>query len=196
MLHGIQPPPPAAPVARLSQTGEVRTQPKWAVMDVETTGLEDDAELIEFAVVHLDSDGEPEEYVERLVKPLRGMGAQEVHGIATEELAGASSFADVLDELVSWTAGRVVVGHNVNFDLSMVERGAKEAGRYWPAVSAVDTKVLARRAGYRVSTLQELVEAVELDLEVIHRALPDALVTAQVFQRLMHDVGVVDVTYS
>ena len=61
----------------------------------------------------------------------------------------------------------------------------------------MDTKVLAGEAGYRASTLEQLIKAVELDLdlEVKHRALPDALVIARVFQRLIHDVGAFGLSY-
>lgn len=59
----------------------------------------------------------------------------------------------------------------------------------------MDTKVLAGEAGYRASTLEQLIKAVELDLEVKHRALPDALVTARVLQRLIHDLGAFGFSY-
>jgi DNA polymerase III epsilon subunit-like protein len=172
----------------------VQPQARWAVLDVETTGLEDDCEVIEFAVVHLDPDGEPEESVEQLVKALGKLGAQEVHGITAEELTDAPSFGEVLGDLVAWLEGRVVVGHNVNFDLTSCPRCARRAGRSWPPLRFLDTKMLAERAGYRVSTLQQLVAAVELDLPIVHRALPDALVTVRVFQRLMHEVDSSDLT--
>lgn len=164
-------------------------KPNWAVLDVETTGLEDDCEVIEFAVVHLDADGEPEDSTERLVKPSGSLGAQKIHGITQQDLVGAPPFSEAVGELVEWLRGRVVVGHNVTFDLSVCARCTKQAGTHWPAFPFLDTKVLAVRAGYRTSTLSQLVAAVELNLEVAQRALPDALVTARVFQRLMHDVG-------
>ena len=160
---------------------------------METTGLKDDCEVVEFAVVHLDFDGEPEDSIEQLVKPSGQLGAEEVHGITEADLTDAPFFGEVVDNLIRWIAGRVVVGHNVSFDLSVCARSAAQAGRSWPATQFVDTKILAGRAGYRASTLEQVISAVELDLPVRHRALPDALVTAQVFQRLMHDVGTLGV---
>ena len=43
--------------------------------------------------------------------------------------------------------------------------------------------------------LEQLVNAAELDLVVVHRALPDALVTVQGFRRLSRDVGISDPSY-
>ncbi|HLS33026.1 MAG TPA: 3'-5' exonuclease, partial [Brevibacterium sp.] len=69
---------------------------RFAVIDVETTGLSPEHErIIELAIVRADEHGRPlDQWVSRL-QPDRPVGATHVHGITEADLAHAPRFADL-----------------------------------------------------------------------------------------------------
>lgn len=91
----------------------------YAVVDIETTGLSPayHHRIVEIGVVLLDHDGvETDEWC-TLINPQRDLGPQHIHGIQAGELRDAPTFADVAGDLVEYLVGRVVVAHNLPFDL-------------------------------------------------------------------------------
>ncbi len=159
--------------------------PGWAVPDVETAGLHTGAELVEVGVVLLDVCAEPEGSWSSLVRPVGPRGAVEVHGLDEAALAGAPACREVLSRLLAGLAGRLIVGHNVGFDLSMVRAECRRAVLPFPESRWLDTRSVASQLGYRARSLQGLANALELGLTVEHRALADAWITARVWQRLV-----------
>jgi len=174
-----------------------------AVLDFETTGLRvrDGHSVIEVGVVHVDGlvvcdDGA----LSSLVDPGRkiSLGSQQVHGIGDDELVGQPRFEQILPSLLQMLDGRVVVAHNVSFDLGFLRTEMERLGQPVPSFTTVDTVLLARTAypghegGYGLDQVTCL-----LDLDVPagwrHRALGDARVTAEVYcqlARTMTDRGV------
>ena len=60
-------------------------------------------------------------------------GAQEVHGITGEFLAGKPLFADIADELVNFLSGAELVIHNAPFDVGFLNHEFKRLGsKYSP----------------------------------------------------------------
>lgn len=91
----------------------------YAVVDVETTGLFPGRHdrVVEIGVVLVDRDGRGVDEWSTLVNPARDLGPQHIHGIRAQDVLRAPSFAEVAGDLAARLAGRVVVGHNLNFDL-------------------------------------------------------------------------------
>ena len=169
-----------------------------AVLDFETTGLRvaDGHAVIEVGVVHVDGLSVcTDEVLSSLVDPGRAIseGSRDVHGIGDDELVGQPSFAQILPSLLHMLEGRVVVAHNVGFDLGFLRVEMERLGQEAPSFPTVDTVLLARTAypghdgGYGLDQVTGLA-----DLEVSpgwrHRALGDARVTAEVYCRMMRSM--------
>lgn len=101
----------------------------FAVIDLETTGLDVATDrIIEIAVVHLDDNAHIVDTWSSLVNPGRPTGATSIHGITDADVADAPRFSDLLPALTSRLAGRVLVGHNVVFDLDFLHAEFDRAG--------------------------------------------------------------------
>ena len=91
----------------------------YAVVDVETTGLFPGRHdrVIEIGVVLVDREGRQVDEWSTLVNPARDLGPQHIHGIQSGDVLRAPTFAEIAGDLAARLTGRVVVAHNLNFDL-------------------------------------------------------------------------------
>ena len=113
-------------------------------------------------------------------------------GISTEMLLTAPKFADIADEWLDFIGDAVLVAHNANFDLPLMNR---EIARVFPGSrlrnAHLCTVDLARRLVPRVEShgLDSLVAYFGFEVSRRHRAADDALATARVFLRLLNDLS-------
>lgn len=157
---------------------------RYAVLDVETTGLDPRTHrVVECAVVELDGAGaELDRWSSLVAVPGSGeIGASFVHGITRAMLAGAPTFAELLPEIVRRLEGRVVAGHVLEFDLGHLAHEFALAGSRLPDVAAggVCTRELSRRhlpPGRR--SLELCCAATGVPVVDAHTALGDALSAA------------------
>lgn len=98
----------------------------WVILDTETTGLGSTDVVIQIGV----TDHRGVTLVDTLVRPAVaiGSGAQAVHGISAEAVAGARDFPTVLPELVRAIAGKTVVAYNAPFDRRLLDQTAVRHG--------------------------------------------------------------------
>lgn len=91
-------------------------------LDTETTGLGDDDQVVEIAVI--DIAGRP--LLDTLVKPTCSVteGAANVHGITAAELLHAPDFPTVWPQLLDAVRDRDVIIYNVIFDLRLLHQSA------------------------------------------------------------------------
>jgi len=135
-------------------------------------------------------NGEIGPHFRRLINPGRPIPQfiTRFTGISEAMVARAPSAATILPKLRAFLGERPVVGHNVGFDLSFLNFEAGECGLAAPFPSeGVDTIALARRflTGMRRVRLDYVAAALHLPVTTRHRALPDALLTAQIFALLL-----------
>ena len=162
----------------------------YAVIDTETTGLLPGHRhrVIEIAVVLLDAQGRFEHEWVTLLNPQRDLGPQHIHGILTADVLAAPEFADVAAHLAGLLAGRMVVGHNVEFDLGFLRAEFARIGFAVPLITerAMCTMALA---GYLYPgakrTLGACCSAAGISLEGWHSALADTRATALLFERYL-----------
>lgn len=108
-------------------------------LDTETTGLGDDAQLVEVAVV----DGGGRVLFDQLVRPTIPIppAATAVHGITDEMVASAPFFGDVAPLLWQVIARQRVVIYNAEYDLKVVRETRRANGLAasigWPASCAM-----------------------------------------------------------
>ena len=176
---------PAPPVAAATLRAE-----EWVVVDVETTGGSPAAghRITEVAAVRV-SGGRVVGTYSTLVNPERRIPSviTSLTGITDAMVAGAPRFHEIADDLSAALAGRVFVAHNAAFDWRFVcgelERtvGRSLVGRQLCTVR------LARKLlpHLRSRSLDGLAEYFGLEIASRHRALDDAIATADVLLRLV-----------
>lgn len=158
---------------------------EFVAVDTETNGLSGDlCELTEVGAV-LVGGGEVHDTFDSLVRverPLR-RGIQRFTGISQKMVDDAPPPEEVLPELATLLEGRVMVAHNARFDVGVLRRSFERAGLDWPDPPTLCTVTLARRFAplARQRKLGPLADALGIDVEEVHRALPDALTCARVF---------------
>ncbi|EFC81661.1 stress protein [Parafrankia sp. EUN1f] len=159
---------------------------------METSGLAADRDrILSIAVVQVGADGAVGERWTTLLDPGCDPGPVHIHGLTRELLAGSPTFADVVDELASRLAGRVMVAHNASFDWRFLTAEAVRAGRELPTERRMCSCVLARRLDLPVPDfrLATIADFWAVPFERQHDALADAMVVAEVLPRMLALAG-------
>jgi len=119
-------------------------------IDTETTGLDArTARIVEIAAVRVNGlEVEGSVALQQLVRPDVPVpeSASRIHGLAAHDLEASPRFADIglAPRDVMNTA--VVIGHNVGYDLAVLDREYARAGLEWIAPRSLDVRALARLA--------------------------------------------------
>jgi DNA polymerase-3 subunit alpha (Gram-positive type) len=168
---------------------------KFLVIDFEMTGLDPETdEIVEVAAIPVTGFNigiDPGFYSE--IEPKRSVPAstKAVHGLRGRELAGAPNAQEVLPELVQMFNNRIVVGHNIECDLSFLRHKAMRIGIMPPKRPLVDTSNLAGAIwpGDGRISLDELLRKFDLERpRGHHNALDDARLTATLFIKMTHSL--------
>lgn len=167
----------------------------WAVVDLETTGLNPATdEIISIGIVPVDGGRAiPGAALHRVVRPVRLPTAESIriHGIRPADVESAPALDAVLDEVLEALTGRLLVAHAAFVERGFLEpalatRGVRlrseiadtrALGRSW--LAEVDHGTVAPLLG-----LTGLATRLGLPAHRPHHALGDALTTAQVFLAL------------
>src|SRR5580765_2514269 len=161
----------------------------WTVVDLETTGVGASARIVEIGAVRLEG-GEQVATLSRLVDPGIPMPPRitQITGIRDRDLAGAGPLRPALAEFLRLARGSVLVAHNAAFDVGMLDRALMRLDGTRIGMRVLDTVGLARRllAG-RIARfdLGSVSERFDVSVRPCHRALPDALATAEVLLGLI-----------
>jgi DNA polymerase-3 subunit epsilon len=162
---------------------------EFLAVDTETNGLpKDRCELTEVGTV-LVGGGELHDRWSSLVgvaAPL-GRGIQRFTGITQAMVDEAPPPEAVLPRLAGELRGRVLVAHSARFDVGVLRQAFDRAALTWPDPPVVCTIALARRFAplQRRRGLASLADALGIEVDVTHRALPDAETCARVLCALM-----------
>jgi DNA helicase-2/ATP-dependent DNA helicase PcrA len=160
---------------------------EYVVLDTETTGVNPTTdEIIEVAAVRVRC-GEMVESYQALVRPTRPVGDSEsVHGLSDELLAREGRDpGTVFKEFQAFIGSSPVAGHNVRFDLRMLDSHGQRVGTPMQFGPSFDSLRYARRLlrsdSYRLGDLATLLKLPE---DPTHRALDDVKTTVHLFARL------------
>lgn len=162
------------------------------VLDTETTGLNAEAghRIIEVGCVELDDRAYTGRTLHRYINPEREIeaGAQDVHGISSEQLADAPLFAEIASELREFIAGSELIIHNAPFDVGFLDAEYKRLDAAHTSVSewaeVLDTLLLARETyPGQANSLDALCRRLSVDNSgrEYHGALLDAQLLAEVY---------------
>lgn len=106
-------------------------------LDTETTGLDDQAQIIELAI----SDAQGTILLETKLRPSVSIDpeAEDVHGLTIEFLANAPTWPEVSDQVRKILCGRALVIFNADFDTRMFRQTAAAYGESVKWVSELKT---------------------------------------------------------
>lgn len=179
-----------APLLPVTLETPMTTLPALAI-DTETTGLNPRQDRV-ISVGGVRLDGARlfrSSTLNLLVNPGRTIPNRTiaVHGISNSMVAGAPPFSAVADEVEAATAGLVMVGHHVAFDVEMLRGEMRQCGRDWLPAHSLDVMLLyAGLFPERKSLLlDDIAGALEVPVIGRHSALGDALTTAEIYSRLV-----------
>ena len=163
----------------------------FVIVDLETTGwVPEEATITEIGAV-LVCGGRVRAQFSSLVNPGSAIPEQvaELTGISDAMVASAPPLATVLAGFLSFAQGCVLAAHNAPFDIAFLTAACKACDLPWPEFQVLDTVALAHRvlgeeevADCKLATL-----AAHFNTRIRprHRALPDALATADVLTALL-----------
>lgn len=164
----------------------------YTVLDTETTGLDPrggDA-VVSIGAVRVDRGRVREDdSFDRLVDPGRRIPAvaTSVHGITNEMVAGRSRLPSVLSDLSRFADDTVLVGHDIAFDLAFLRPAQTKDEVELPA-RVLDILLLSsvlHPAEGESHSLDALARRYGVPVLGRHTALGDALVTAEIFVRMI-----------
>jgi DNA polymerase-3 subunit epsilon len=163
---------------------------EFVVVDVETTGGSPDRgdRVTEVAAVRV-SGGRIQETYASLVNPQRRIPSMIVSltGITDSMVRDAPLFSAVASEVARMVEGQVFVAHNAAFDWRFVTAEMERATGTKPAGRQLCTVRLARKLLPQLPSrsLDGLATYFGLEIEARHRALDDAVATAEVLLRFI-----------
>ena len=163
----------------------------YTVFDTETTGLEPSAgdEIISIGAVRL-VNGRllRNEVFEQLVNPRRPLNPESarVHGIDAAALEGQPAIGEVLPVFLRFCEDTVLVAHNAAFDMRFLELKQASSGVRF-AQPVLDTLLLSAVAhpGLEDHRLEMIAGRLGVDVIGRHTALGDALLTGEIFLKLL-----------
>lgn len=164
----------------------------FAVMDVETTGFnykKGDEIIAVGAVIIEGGEIRRDKTFHELVFPNRHV-SDEIHeltGIQREMLLGAPSFLEIVQPFLAFIGSSVIIGHNIHFDLAFINPKLKKYYRTSIKNRTIDTIRLARclHIPSKSLSLDNLLAFYGIEPAGRHTALGDAILTAEIFLRLM-----------
>jgi DNA polymerase-3 subunit epsilon len=161
------------------------------VFDAESTGLNTKTDrVVQVGGVRVHGGRIfPVAIIDRLVNPAMPIpsASTAVHGITDQMVTNAPPFAAVWPSLEPLMRGAVIVGHNIGFDLAMLERECALLDQPFVPPPTLDTLLLA---GLLLPDIGELnldnvAATLGVDIHGRHTALGDALVTAEIYVRMI-----------
>jgi DNA polymerase III subunit epsilon len=143
-LFGDEPTPPPAPKRRKRRLElvpalpvpppppvEEKREPRILIFDCETTGTDKKRDqIIELCVQRGLDDDAPSRTWRFLPSIAISPGAQQVHGIGIEDLAGCPRFVECAAEVAAvFAESDVIVGYNLAFDIDMLQAEYERCGQ-------------------------------------------------------------------
>lgn len=156
-------------------------------LDLETTGLDSSQdEIIEVGAVKFMGSRVEDEY-QTLINPGIRIPPQitRLTGISDAMVRGAPAFEEIREDLKAFVGSAPILGHNVQFDLSFLQKGGLFSRNPSLDTYEMAAVVLPQAGRYNLSALGG---ALQVPLQASHRALDDARVTRAVYLKLLEKI--------
>ena len=163
------------------------------VFDVESTGvniMED--RIVQIAAIRIDQEGNIASSFEEFINPGVPVGDSErVHHFSDDYLQeNGRAPKTVLEEFRRFAEGSIIVGHNVYYDIGILEQECRRHGVEMPRMQAVyDTLDIYRRfyPNLKNHKLETLSAKFAAGFESTHNALDDIIATAKILVYAMKE---------
>jgi len=163
----------------------------YTVFDTETTGLNPSQgdEIIQIGAARIVNNKLlRQECFEQLVDPRRPIPAASIpiHGIQPEMVAGQPTIEEVLPAFHAFAQDTVLVAHNAAFDMRFLQLKEQQTGMVFDH-PVLDTLLLSAliHPNQDSHRLEALAERFNVTIIGRHTAMGDAMVTAEVFLKLI-----------
>ncbi len=161
----------------------------YVVLDIETTGLNpEEHEIIEIYAFLVEKERITRK-LHRLVNPGYFIPRRitEITGITNAMLIGQPSIREIIYELDDFIKDYIIVGHNVSFDLSFLNRAYNlylHKKMTSPSICTLELakKLIPNLKSYKLSALADYFN---IKYDRLHRAKDDAIITYNIFNKLM-----------
>lgn len=160
------------------------------LLDTETTGLDDRAEIIEISLI----DNQGVTLLDTLVRPVSPIpaAATAIHGICDADVQNSPSWADIHDEFERIVAGKDVIIYNAAYDVRLLEQTCALHGLQAPSLNAKCAMELyalwygeeGYGGHYRWQSLQFAAEQCGVSRAGAHRSLVDCEMTLGVIRSI------------
>lgn len=168
----------------------------YVVLDTETNGLDDDAEIVDIAILHADG----RVLLNTLVCPenvKRDVGTR-WHGIKTGAILSAESWLHVSHDFLAAVADKPIVIYNKSFDMRLLRQSHIASGLFAETIDAIGSQAVCAmeafaviygeyhqsKPGYKWKSLDVAREYYSLPPIKSHRALNDCQTTLAVIKAL------------
>lgn len=163
-------------------------------LDTETTGLEKSDDIITIGAIQCTTK---EVFLNNILDQkfsgIKAGKSSEIHGEL--EIQEGKDGINYLQELISFISNHIIIGHNISFDIMMINQLLQSQFNIQLKNKVIDTAILAIRldpvkyersiGGKSQLHLDDLCNEYDLKIENRHTALGDAYLTVLLFQRLV-----------
>lgn len=164
------------------------------ILDTETTGLGDDDEIVEIAII----DASGKALLNTLLRPSKPIPAEAtaIHGITNEMVKDAPTWPEIGPQMCRLISGKAMAIYNADYDIRLLE----QTDRIWNVTPKLDTCPQtvcimleyaefygqhSERGGYKRQKLTAAAEQQGVKIEgTPHRALSDCLTTLGVIKAM------------
>jgi DNA polymerase-3 subunit epsilon len=160
----------------------------YAIVDLETTGGKASRDkIIEIGIV-IHNGQQILDTFHSLINPecYIPYGITQLTGITQDMVQDAPKFYEIAKTIVEFTEGNIFVAHNVRFDYSFLREEFKRLG-FTFSRKQLCTVRLSRKAfpGLPSYSLENMIRFMGYDAENRHRAMDDAMATAELLKRIL-----------
>ncbi len=162
----------------------------YIVFDLETSGLGNNAEIIEIGAIKV-IDGMIADVFKELIKPTHKVSEQStaVNGISTCDLKDCRCCSEVLSDFIDFIGTDILVGHNIgSFDIPFLVKNVDSILNKHFKCRYIDTRTMSEEitdvSNHRLETMLEFYG---IHNQKAHRAFEDSEATHKLFLALLND---------
>ncbi|HEX2017412.1 MAG TPA: DUF294 nucleotidyltransferase-like domain-containing protein [Aurantimonas sp.] len=165
-----------------------------AAVDTETTGPDaGKARIVQIGAVGLERGVVvPADRLDLLVdsgEPIPPASTR-IHGITDADVQGAAAFPEAWARLQHFVGDRILVGHTIGFDLTVLERECRRAEISWEKPRSLCVRLLATVVNPHLAThsLDMIADWLGVKVEGRHSGLGDAIAAGEIFVALLPEL--------